>query len=239
MSKRYLTFMLFFFAFYLCRNEGVYAIDDSTNVHKHNVSIGLSVGTIGPSIEVATNISKNNRFFGRLGTSYLQYQNLFKVDLNSKSTINVEPDLKFNQIFLAADYYPFKKSSFHLFLGTSYIYNFNVSSFIDTDTGINIEGVEVNAEDFGEINLRIDWNKIVPFVGLGIGRVVPRRRVGFNFELGCYYMGKPKIVSNYFGVLDTTNADELIPIIERNIKDYSFLPFINFKLKFRITKTKQ
>ncbi len=232
-SKRYLTFILFIMAFYLCPNSDVCATADSTNVHKHNVSIGVSLGTNGLGLELAKT-SPYKKIFWRVGTTYLQYHRLFNVNLNTKSTINIESDLKFNQIFLATQFYPFKKVSFHLIGGVSYLYNFNVSAFVDTNTGISFEGVEVNAEDFGEISVKVDWNKFVPFVGFGFGRVIPKRRLSFNGEIGCYYMGSPKIISEYFGILDTTNADELIPIIERNIKDYSYLPFINFKVRYRI-----
>ncbi|MBB6002404.1 hypothetical protein [Arcicella rosea] len=232
-SKRYLTFILFITAFYLCPNSNVCAIADSTNVHKHNGSIGVSLGTNGLGLEFAK-ATRFKKIYWRVGTTYLQYHRLFNVNLNTKSTINIESDLKFNQIFLASQIYPFQKSSFHLIGGASYLYNFNVSAFIDTNTGISYEGVEVNAEDFGEISIKVDWNKIVPFVGFGFGKIIPRKRLSFNGEIGCYYMGSPVIKSEYFGILDTTNADELIPIIERNIKDYSFLPFINLKIRYSI-----
>jgi len=233
-SKRYLTFILLFWAFFSCSYNDVCAVADSTIVHKHGVSIGISLGTNGLGLELGRSLFKKQNTFLRIGTTYLQYHRLFNVELNAKSTINVEPDLKFNQFFVLSQYYPFRKTSFHVLGGISYLYNFNVSAFVDTNTGINIEGVEVNAEDFGEINVKVNWNKIVPFIGFGIGRVIPKGKVGFNAEIGCYYMGSPKIKSEYFGILDTTNADELIPIIERNIRDYSYLPFINFKVRYRI-----
>lgn len=206
---------------------------DSTNVHQHHVSIGISVGTNGLGVEIAKP-TRFKKIFLRAGATYLQYHRLFDVNLNTQSTINIEAGVKFNQLFGAAQLYPFRKSSFHLITGASYLYNFNLAAFIDTNTGINFEGIEVNAEDFGEISLNIDWYKIVPFVGFGFGKMIPSKRLSFNGELGCYYMGSPKITSEYFGILDITNADELIPILERNIKGYSFLPFINFKIRYGI-----
>ena len=35
-----------------------------------------------------------------------------------------------------------------------------------------------------------------PYAGLGFGRLVPKKRIGFRFELGCQFMGKMKIYQN-------------------------------------------
>lgn len=235
MSKLYIIISILLLT---CQQS--HAIDigasDTTNVLRHTVSLGISIGTTGVGLELGKMLFNNKRFQGRVGATYMQFQKPLTVELNSKSIINIDPDLRFNQFFLAADYYFFRKSAIRGFLGISYLYNFNVSAFIDTNTGIKIDNIEVSPEDFGEINFQIKWNKVAPFIGLGFGRIIPKRRVNFNTEFGVYYMGKPQIKSEYFGVLDITNVDELIPKIEKNIAGYSYLPFMNFKVRVRIGK---
>ena len=48
----------------------------------------------------------------------------------------------------------------------------------------------------GDINADLRCNSFRPYLGLGFGRVVPKNRLGFRWEIGCQYMGKLKIYQN-------------------------------------------
>lgn len=61
---------------------------------------------------------------------------------------------------------------------------------------IDLEGYKV-AHDQGRIRLDAQVMKVRPYFGIGVGRTVPRKRVGAKFELGAEYIGKIKIVDVY------------------------------------------
>lgn len=48
----------------------------------------------------------------------------------------------------------------------------------------------------GDVKGELRVNGFRPYLGLGVGRIIPRHRVGFRFELGCQFMGKIKVYQN-------------------------------------------
>lgn len=50
-----------------------------------------------------------------------------------------------------------------------------------------------------------------PYVGLGFGRAVPKKRLGVMFELGVQFHGKPDVYTDYGNVnnlLDEVDPDD-------------------------------
>jgi hypothetical protein len=207
---------------------------DTLTSSNHKKSIGVIFGTNGVGVEINYLLPRNEKVGLRLTGAYIGYQKQNTVKLNPKSSLVIDPDISFGQILLAGTYSPFKKRVFSIVAGVAYLYNFKLAAFANTDTGLDFSGTQIAAEDFGHVNLEIKWNKIAPYVGFAFGRVVPRKRVGLGVEMGCYYLGHPHIQTDYTGVLEITNVDEVIPQIEKNITNYSFLPSINFKVRYRL-----
>ncbi|WP_028903862.1 MULTISPECIES: hypothetical protein [unclassified Prevotella] len=56
-----------------------------------------------------------------------------------------------------------------------------------------LDKYNVKFDDKGDINGDIRVKNFRPYVGLGVGRLVPKHRVGFRFEAGCQFMGKLKV----------------------------------------------
>jgi hypothetical protein len=71
-----------------------------------------------------------------------------------------------------------------------------------------------------------------PYFGIGFGRAVPKKRVGFMFELGAQLHGTPEIYTNT-GKLEilTEEADNKYSDIINNVKVY---PVLKFRLCGRI-----
>jgi hypothetical protein len=51
----------------------------------------------------------------------------------------------------------------------------------------------VKFDEKGDISGDIRVKKFRPYVGLGVGRLVPKNRLGLRFEAGCQFMGKMKV----------------------------------------------
>ena len=110
------------------------------------------------------------------------------------------------------DFYPFRqKNSFHvtagLFIGRGDIVT---ASFFDDyhyplDAGVKL----VNAGDEpwileplgrdpvnqvpGVLDLRLKTNVVKPYIGVGFGRAIPKKRVNVAFDLGVQIHGKPRL----------------------------------------------
>jgi hypothetical protein len=207
---------------------------DSTLIKPPNYSFSFVGGITGLGFDLCYLILPSHRLYIRGGTSYIGYSKLYNYEYNTRSFIKIDPDLRLGLVYSGIDYLPFKKSSFFVTTGLGYTYNIKTSIFANTDTGLDISGTFISPEDFGNINFEIKWNKIVPFIGIGIGRAVPKKRVGLSAELGTYYIGSPKLSMEYTGILEITNLDEVLPKIEKNMAAYAFLPYLMVKLKYGI-----
>ena len=207
---------------------------DSTLIHPSNASFSILGGITGIGAELSYLILPSHRLNLRGGTSFIGYSKLYNFEYNSRSFIKIDPDLRLGLVYAGIDYLPFKNSSLYTTVGLGYAHNVKTSLIAYTDTGLNISGTFISAEDFGKINFEIKWNKIVPFIGIGIGKAVPKKRFGVSAELGTYYLGSPKLSMEYTGILEITNMDEALPIIEKNMAGYSFLPYLMVKLKYGI-----
>lgn len=56
-----------------------------------------------------------------------------------------------------------------------------------------IDEYELGFDRQGYVNGDVRVKSVRPYAGFGFGRLVPKKRIGFRFELGCQFMGKMKI----------------------------------------------
>lgn len=85
----------------------------------------------------------------------------------------------------------------------------------------------------GNIDGKLKGFTAKPYVGIGIGRGVPKRRIGFKFDIGCIFWGKPTVWNNGEEVPDTDAGgdDGGIMKVVTKLKVY---PVLNFRVCGRI-----
>ena len=85
----------------------------------------------------------------------------------------------------------------------------------------------------GNIDAKLKVKPIKTYLGIGIGRGVPKSRVGFKMDLGCVLWGRPSVYCNDDKVLDTNqNGDGGgIMKVATKLKVY---PVLNFRICGRI-----
>ena len=62
--------------------------------------------------------------------------------------------------------------------------------------GAELADYNVKFDENCDIKADLRCNSFRPYLGLGFGRVVPKNRLGFRWEIGCQYMGKLKVYQN-------------------------------------------
>ena len=233
--KRKFTINLFLFCVGLISSINIVVAQDSTQVNASQKSstsklgLALNLGT-SPGITLAYGLSPQLAI--RLGYSY------FKYDLNTNAkTSNEEVKLggsaNMSILGLSAEYFPFKKSSFKVFGGASYIDKGDLSVAV-TPTGTYTFGSKTfTPDEIGNVSLTVDYGKsIAPFAGIGFGRTIPKSRIGFGFELGSYYMNTPKV--SLTGKERLSSMSEQQSKVQQNMKDWHYWPIVNLRVAFRL-----
>ena len=84
----------------------------------------------------------------------------------------------------------------------------------------------------GKVDVSVATKKVKPYFGIGFGRAIPKKRVGFQFELGAWMHGKPTIKSASEVSYDA-EADGIDGVSDVMSK-VQFWPQMTFRLTGRI-----
>lgn len=117
---------------------------------------------------------------------------------------------------------------------------FDVYPFGNKDYGINIGDYNIPFDDNGDIKGGVKVKKVRPYLGLGFGRLIPKGRIGFRFELGAQFQGKPKV---YAGDIDNVLENKQVTdAVDEETKDdiakvmdwLKVYPVMKFSIRGRI-----
>ncbi|MBR1933840.1 MAG: hypothetical protein IJ841_09170 [Prevotella sp.] len=250
--------LLFVAALALLAPQAAQAQTDQ-NLFNH-LGVGVSAGTDGIGFELATPITDFVAL--RAGMSFLpkvKYSGDVDIDSNSSSfttkEVNVEGKLNKTDVKILLDIYPIPKASFRItagaFIGAEKLINvYNTEQFLAPSewgvSGIRLGDYRVTSDKNGNVSADVKVNSFKPYLGLGFGRAVPKKRLSFNVDLGVQFWGKPGIWTNakddwmegeeatYHqlkkGDIDNDDADKAFNIISK----ITVWPVISFRLNGRI-----
>ena len=103
--------------------------------------------------------------------------------------------------------------------------------------------VTPNPAENGDVRAYAKVKSFRPYVGLGFGRAVPKKRIGCQFDLGVQFWGKPEIyVPTYdkaaktyqYEKIDGDKAGDDAGKVLKTISKVSVYPVLNFRLVGRI-----
>lgn len=166
--------------------------------------------------------------------------------------LNLKGELQMTSGHVLFDFVPFRRGNSSFFITAGLYFGsgklVTVSGRFDDETmadlkncGVDITKIPVEIGDAkvmtnadGSVSADLKVRSIKPYVGLGFGRPIPRRRVGFRFELGALFHGSPKVVSDN---LLEENLDELNDV-NKFLKNFNVYPQLNFQVTVRLLKDK-
>ena len=184
----------------------------------NHISVGLSLGLDGIGFDVAAPIT--DHFAVRTGGTFMpkiSYDTHIVLDgsnafLDDKTRVDIEGKLHMNNFHFLFDYYPSKKSSFHLTAGAyigkkACVKAYNLGHFLKPSyygtAGLELgdgkdiyDQYSIISDENGNVQLDMVVNAFKPYVGFGFGRAIPKRRVNVTFDMGVQFWGKPGIEAN-------------------------------------------
>lgn len=179
----------------------------------NSLSVGVSAGTTGVGIDVATPVTPH--FAIRGGVSFMpgiSFDTDVDVDLKDpkleeNSSLNLTGNMKRASGELLVNYYPFLSSSFFVTAGAYFGGNklLKVKGHSDklaeyvnggNQASIIIGDQEIPVDKNGNVSGGFKVSGFRPYIGVGFGRAVPKKRIGVQFELGVQFHGSPKLYSS-------------------------------------------
>ena len=219
-----------------------------------NWAVGLNAGLYGYGIQGATSLSPNIK--ARAGFDFISYTHNDAIDFEFNAIKNglslnhtiigafYDTKLKFTNAKVMIDYYPMKTGilcfTAGVYLGKNNVYfNGQIDDYEQYADMPNMgdENIIIQPNRDGSFNATFKLkNSVKPYLGLGLGRTIPKSRIGFKFELGVVYQGDWKmesdnVANNNYSVNDFLNLMDDFPISEKTLKLW---PMLNFTLSYKI-----
>ena len=178
--------------------------------------------------------SLSNNFDVRAGYERLNFNTDFNFDEND-ITYGSSLDYKTGSISVLADYYPVR----YFFLSGGIGFNMfnpvvNGKAISDWQYG----DISLPPDDIGDFRFSFKPSlKLSPYAGIGFGRVIGlKKSVAFNFEVGTFYFGSPKVDITATGLLSPTAdpAHGQEKLFENQLKQYHFYPVVKFGISVKL-----
>lgn len=203
----------------LCALIAMSAISLSVSAQKelgifNTLSVGVSAGTTGIGVDVATPVTPH--FAIRGGVSFIPGikistdvdVDLTDPDLGSYPTnLDLKGSMSRASGELLVNYYPFLSSSFFVtagayFAGSKLVkidgHSDKLKEYVDKggNAGIVIGDQTIPVDKNGNVAGGLKVSGFRPYIGVGFGRAVPKKRLGVMFELGVQFHGTPKVYTS-------------------------------------------
>ena len=180
----------------------------------NSLAVGVSASTTGIGIDVASPIG--SYLTVRAGVSFMPnftYSTDVDVDIEGTydtsipTSIDVEGGIGRTAGEILLNVYPFKSSSFFV-CGGAYFgggklikikgHSDELAELIKEgeEAGIAIGDYRIPVDQNGNISGGLKVASFRPYLGLGFGRAVPKKRLGFMFEMGVQFHKTPEVYTD-------------------------------------------
>lgn len=234
MKKRLLFFILMAFNTALLQAQVLPADSagkssrDSLN-YLEKASVQLHGGTQG------FGIAARYQFFpmlaARLGGSFGKVRVDEGIEFDNLSSDN-RLKAEVANLHLWAEFSPL--SWLRLNAGMGYFFKLKADALTVPNESVTQDGITLEPGEIGTLTTEVSYKEFAPYIGLGFGRGLPKGRFNVHFDLGTYYLSSPHVTMTGTEYLADNSHNG--PILERNMKDYRWLPVLQLNLSFKLSK---
>lgn len=208
-------------------------ISTNANPSKKGIGIGLCATTNGIGGHLSFSFLNSGKLMARIEGNTLNYTLKDYGFKFGKTDMLVNGPLKFGSVGLYADWHPFG-NSFKLIGGFAYMLN-NISTISYLKDSTKQGDITIAPNEVGSIAIELKPNAIAPYIGLGFGRAVPKRRVSVSLEMGMFYIGEPSVKFITTGMLTPTGLTEEKKL-RANMSEFKWLPKLALSINIKLTK---
>lgn len=228
----------------------------------NHLAVGVTGGTPGVGFDVAMPLCHyvqvragvafipDIKFDTELELTDIDYYDYTSTYLRDLEEFDVEGKVGFTNGKLLFDLFPSKRSSFHLTVGAYFgsskivkaynkeegslkeVYDYNQTAGANR-IGLELGNYLLEPDADGNIEASIKTKSFKPYVGLGFGRAVPKKRVGFMFEMGVQFWGSPAVYC-FNDKLTESDVDGDDGDVLKVMSKITVYPVLNFRLCGRI-----
>lgn len=192
-------------------------------------SVGVGAGTLGIGISASKSISP--KFVLSLGYYLFSYKYSGQTSVQTEQ-VSMKADFNSNTLPLLLAYYPFK-NSIHTKIGiafSSHTTTIDIAPLQNYTYG----NLTFASGDIGTISFDVNRAMLQPYLGVGIGRTNPKKRVGATLDLGCFYHGKPQIELKATEALSPTANVSNQNVLTNAFRTFTLYPFLNLSINVKI-----
>lgn len=225
------VFVLLFFSFgiYSQEEEQEKEQETETVVQIKKNALSVSAGTPGLGFGYARRLGSKLNLKVAWHSISLNDQ---KGELKLKGEdVQYLANLKTSVFDLLFEFLPFRGSSFKITGGAGYLSEVNLNATLTYQRTVKVGQVVVNNKDVGQIIVDTSWKGIAPYVGIGFGRAIPKRRLGLSLEVGTYFATSPDLKLTSTKLLAPTSSQQ--ETLKENISELKYIPKVNLKLSYK------
>lgn len=192
----------------------------------------LKIGTTGITPEISYRL--NSRLNVRGSISFLSYSKKDIVSFDQGTDkVQMQYDSKalLGNAGVLIDYYPFKKI---VAINAGLFYNLNnLDLTLLPKSDIKFNDKVFTPDETGTLNLKVNYNKIAPYIGLSFGNP-NNKKTNFMLDIGALYTGSPLITMSGTGSIEPSASQA--PKLQENLKPAYLYPVFRFGISIALTK---
>lgn len=197
----------------------------ATPVTAQHISVAARAGTLGPGLEVSTNVGSH---FNLRGGGHVFWYSRSDEIRDLEVAVRAESDVRLASLGVFADYLPFRNV---LRLSAGLVWNNNnVATLLTPVEGYTIEGKTFSPERIGTMEASLGHGaRIQPYLGAGLGNPLTGR-LTFLFDLGVLYTNSPSVGMSGSGMIAPTASQA--PDLEAGFHSFRWYPVAAIGLGF-------
>lgn len=220
---------LFLCIFCICFYARISSQEKEVAKEKKN-AFAISFGSPGLGLEYARKLSP--KLNAKVVWHSFKLEDFEQKDLEIKDDkVDLLANLELSIIDLGIEFLPFKNSSFKLTAGLGIISKLNTNAIITYTEDVKFGDVVITKKDIGEVNADVSWSGTAPYLGIGFGRAIPKKRLGFGIEIGSYFTSSPEATLTATKLLAPTSKQE--DNLKEAISSFKFIPRLQFRLAYK------
>lgn len=203
----------------------------TSNLSERKNAIAVSFGSPGIGFELARKLT--NKLTARVAYHMITLKDYKKENVSiGNDNVTIVGNLETKIWDFGGEYLPFTSSSFKIAFGLGVLSNVNLQAKITYQEDITFGSVTVTANNVGRVLIDSKWSGAAPFLGIGFGRAVPKKRIGLSFEIGTYFTGSPKVALDATKLLAPTKDQETN--LQETFETLKFIPRAQIKLTIKL-----